>query len=467
MPPTIALLAWAVLLIALLAFDPAKIKGMSLALWIPVIWMFFLGSRLPSQWLGLNRLGAVAQALEEGNPLDRTVSSLLILLAIVVLLSRSFKWDSFLRQNAVLIAFLTFALFSCLWSDFPLVALKRWFRDMGNYLVILVVLSDTRPLDAVRTVLRRLCYLLVPLCILLIKYFPAIGRSYEVWSGSVNFVGAATSKNMLGAICLISGIFFLWDTATRWADRKDRQTKKIILVNVALLAMTFWLLNLSSSATSRVCLIIGCIVILAAQSGWGKRHPTFLKVIVPAAFCAYVILAFGFGLNGEFASRVGRNPTLTDRTLIWNTVLSQHINPIIGTGYESFWLGPRLQRIWAVVGAINETHNGYLDIYVNLGAIGLLLLAAFLVASYRTICKRMESFPALASLGLAVWTVILFYDVTEVAFKNGLLWLTLLLGAVAVRGRTENLVFSVAAINNMGARPTLLRNPLEVANPRR
>jgi exopolysaccharide production protein ExoQ len=467
MPPTIALMAWAVLLIALLALDPAKIKGTSLALWVPVIWMFILGSRLPSQWLGLNRLGTAAQALEEGNPVDRTISSLLILLAIVILMTRSFRWDGFLRRNGALIAFLAFALFSCIWSDFPFVALKRWFRDLGSYLVILLVLSDTRPLEAVRTVLRRLCFLLVPLSILLIKYFPALGRQYEVWSGHAMFVGAATSKNMLGAICLISGVYFVWDTVTRWPDRKDRQTKKVILVNVALLGMTFWLLDLASSATSKVCLIIGCMVILAVQSGWGKRHPTFLKVLIPSAFCAYIILAFGFGLNGEFASRVGRDPTLTDRTLIWNTVLSQHTNPIIGTGYESFWLGPRLPAIWAVVGNINEAHNGYLDIYLNLGAIGLLVLAAFLMASYRTICKRMTTFPALASLGMAIWTVLLFYDVTEVAFKTGLLWLTLLLGAIVIPGRTEELVFSVSAINNMDSRPPLLRHPLEVANPRR
>jgi len=234
-----------------------------------------------------------------------------------------------------------------------------------------------------------------------------------------------------------------------------------------LMAMTLWLLDLSSSATSTVCLAIGCMVILAVHSGWGKRHPGFLKVAVPGTFCLYVILAFGFGLSGEIASHVGRNPTLTDRTLIWSTVLAQHTNPAVGTGYESFWLGPRLQSIWAVVGPINEAHNGYVDIYLNLGVIGLVLLAGFLIASYRTICKRLTTFPALASLGLAVWTVLLFYNITEVAFKSGLLWLTLLLGAIALPGRTEELVFSVAAINSMGHKPPLLRNPLELANPRR
>ena len=94
MPPSLALLLWLVLLLGLLCFDPAKVPSTSPALWVPVIWMFILGSRLPSQWLG-GQVGQAAQALEEGNPLDRTISSALILLAIGILISRSFKWGDF------------------------------------------------------------------------------------------------------------------------------------------------------------------------------------------------------------------------------------------------------------------------------------------------------------------------------------------------------------------------------------
>ena len=171
MPPSLALSLWLVLLLSLLYFDPAKDPGTLSALWIPVIWMFIVGSRLPSQWLG-GQVGQVAEALEEGNPLDRSIYFILMLLAIGILVSRSFNWGDFFARNLALMAFVGFALVSVCWSDFPFIALKRWFRDLGNYLVILVALSDPRPLEAVRTVLRRLCYLLIPLCILLVKYYP-------------------------------------------------------------------------------------------------------------------------------------------------------------------------------------------------------------------------------------------------------------------------------------------------------
>ena len=467
MSPSLALSVWLVLLLVLLSFDPARVKGMSLAMWVPVIWMFIAGSRLASQWFGMNRVGTVAQALEEGNPLDRTISSILILLAIAILMSRSFQWVDFLRRNFALVAFLLFALFSVLWSDFPFIAFKRWFRDLGNYLVILVVLSDPRPLDAVRTLLRRLCYLLVPLSILLIKYFPAIGRQYEVWSGSVNFVGAATSKNMLGAICLISGIFFFWDTVTRWTERRERHTKRIITANLALMAMTFWLLSLARSATSTVCLVIGCVVILAVHSKWSKRHPTFLKVSIPAIFCLYIILAFGFGLSGEFASQVGRDPTLTERTLIWSTVLNMHTNPLVGTGYQTFWLGPRLFKVWEAIPGINEAHNGYLDVYLNLGIIGLALVLGFLITCYGRLCKQIgTSFP-LTSLSLAVWTILLFYNVTEAAFCGGLLWMILLPGSIALSRTIEDQRPIVAAVNNVNIARPFPGPSLEVTSQRR
>ena len=123
--------------------------------------------------------GQSAQALEDGNPLDRISLLALILLAIGILMSRSFNWGIFFTRNLALMAFLSFALVSVFWSDFPFISFKRWFRDLGNYLVILVVLSDPRPLEAVRALLRRLCYLLIPLSILLIKYYLISGEHYS------------------------------------------------------------------------------------------------------------------------------------------------------------------------------------------------------------------------------------------------------------------------------------------------
>lgn len=436
-----------------------------MSLWVPVIWLFILGSRLPSQWLGGQ--GEInAQALEEGNPLDRIVSSALILLAICILTSRSFRWSRFFARNIALTIFLFYALLSACWSDFPLIAVKRWFRDFGNYFMVLVVLSDPRPLDAVRAVLRRLSYLLIPLSVVLIKYYPEIGKSWDGWTGVAQYSGATTGKNMLGVLCLVSGLFFFWDTVTRWDHRKERRTKRIILVNVAFIAMVLWLLNISDSATSRVCLVVGCLAIAAARSKTVKRRPALLTVLIPLGITVYLVLAVGFGvdISAMVAKVVGRNPTLTDRTIIWSYLLSMKTNPLLGTGYESFWLGPRLQWFWqnAGLGHINEAHNGFLEVYLNLGIFGLFLLGWFLIVSYRTICRKL--FSKLGSLNLALWIILLFYSATEAGFRSGLMWLTFLLGAIVVPERVSHkaLVLDASAFDSAGAEDVLSSVPLKV-----
>jgi exopolysaccharide production protein ExoQ len=468
MPPFLALLLWFVLLLGLLCYDPAKDKEVSTALWVPLIWMFIVGSRLPSQWLG-GSTGSAARAFEEGNPLDRTVFFVLIVLAIGILISRSFKWRQFFANNFALLVFLAFALLSVLWSDFAFVSFKRWFRDLGNYLMVLVVLSDPRPLEATRTLLRRLGYLLIPLCILLDKYYPNLSRRFDSWTGVGMYVGATTGKNLLGLVALLSGLFFFWDTMTRWSDRKERRTRQIIRVNVALLAMSLWIMNTANSATCNVCLVLGCLVIVAAHSKVFRRHPGFLKVLLPGIFCMYLILALGFGMSGELAAAVGKDPTLTDRTKIWAFLLSMPINHFIGTGYESFWLGPRLQWVWreSGLGGLNEAHNGYLEVYLNLGIMGLFLLGGFLISSYRNICRQLISSPSLASLNLALWTIMLFYSVTEAGFRGGLMWLMFLLGGIAVPGRAEDRVPEVAVFDNGSSTERLLRPQLETARQRR
>ena len=110
---------------------------------------------------------------------------------------------------------------------------------------------------------------------------------------------------------------------------------------------------------------------------------------------------------------------------------SQHPNnPLLGTGYESFWLGSRLETVWRAFGGINESHNGYLEVYLNLGLIGALLLGGLLISSYRHICRQLASSANLASLSLAFWTIMLFYNMTEAAFKSHLMWETFLLAAM-------------------------------------
>ncbi len=450
MPPTLALCLWFAVLVALFYYDPARDQKSSLALWVPLIWMIIQASRLPSQWLDMGASGMSMQAMEEGNPLDRAILFGLTLLALGILVRRSFNFSRFVTKNPALICFLLFALLSICWSDFPFITFKRWIRDLGDYLGAVVVLTDRSPVDGIRVVLRRLAYVLVSLSIVLDKYFLQISRHYNGWTGAVETVGATTSKNMLGLLCLVSGLFFLWDTVTRWPDRRQRKTKRVLAVNAVFLWMTIWLLHTAQSTTSTLCLVLGGLVILASASRWIRRHPRILKTLIPGSFCLYLILNFALGMNGAMAQAVGKDPTLTDRTKIWAFLLGMHTNPLMGTGYQSFWLGPRLEWFWsnAGVGRLNEAHNGYLEIYLELGIIGVGLLAWFLVSSFRVVFRRLRSSPGFAAFGMAVWIAMVFYNMSEAAFETGLMYSLFLLTALAVPERVIRRA-PVLEVNNL------------------
>jgi exopolysaccharide production protein ExoQ len=437
MPPILALAIWFVLLVALFCFDPARDKKESWALWVPLIWMFFLSSRDPSQWLSGPLTGNEAYELLEGNPLDRFIFSSLIAFALMLLLVRSFRWGQFFLRNLALMAFLIYCLLSALWSDFPFVTLKHWIRDLSAYLMVLVIMTDPRPLEAARTVLRRWSYLIIPLSILLIKYFPWLGRQYGEWSGLTYFVGACTSKNMLGAACLVSGLFFFWDTASRWPERKQRRTRLILLINFTFIMMTLWLMHMAQSTTSTVCLGLGTLVIFTSQLQLFKWRPVLFKVLPPAAFAVYLILTFALDMRSELANAVGKDATLTDRTKIWAFLLHMHTNPAIGVGYQSFWLGSRLETFWhqAGFGRLNEAHNGYLEVYLELGLIGVFLIGLFLLSSYRSACRSLSTNRPLGVLGCAAWLVIVFYNVSEAALEGGTLFMLLLIGTITVPRR--------------------------------
>src|SRR5205814_7737290 len=90
-----------------------------------------------------------------------------------------------------------------------------------------------------------------------------------------------------------------------------------------------------------------------------------------------------FGISGRLSEALGRGSGLSGRTELWARLLELHTNPILGTGFESFWLGERPKQLEGIFFFIpNEAHNGYLETYLTLGLIGLCLLIALFIATF-------------------------------------------------------------------------------------
>jgi len=125
---------------------------------------------------------------------------------------------------------------------------------------------------------------------------------------------------------------------------------------------------------------------------------------------------------------VGRDLTFTGRTEIWEKVLSMKVNPLIGVGYESFWLGDILSKWDDYFSAPNQSHNGYLEIYVNLGIVGLGFIAGIFVSFTRKALRNMG--PSLYSgiVQLSFFLIFWMYNVTEYGFRPlNSMWLVFLM----------------------------------------
>ena len=138
---------------------------------------------------------------------------------------------------------------------------------------------------------------------------------------------------------------------------------------------------------------------------------------------------------------------MSGRADIWPAALRAATNPIVGAGFEGFWLSPNV-RIFQqellnkgffppVVAGLNEAHNGYIEIYLNLGLIGVGLIAAILIAGYLNSVRVIQLEPKFGGFVLAFIAVAVVYSITEAGFRTmNLIWVFLLLVLVCGTGVT-------------------------------
>lgn len=355
----------------------------------------------------------------EGNPVDRVVYTGLLVIGLCVLLTRTERISKSFRNNWPVLMFLAYCLLSLLWSDFPDVGFKRWTKVVGDFVMVLIIWTDPQPSAAFRRILARTAYVLIPLSILFNKYYPNLGRIFGRYSGVTMYTGVALDKNGLGAICLLFGLAAVWRILTLFGDERHiTDRKRRLWAQYALLVMIVYLFWLINSMTSLSCFIISTVVMFAIRTRLFQRNRSLIHYLIFISVAIPLSVEF-LGVSSSALQAIGRDPTLTDRTNIWAEVIKLVPNRLLGAGYGSFWVGPRLDKMLADVTHYwipNQAHNGYLEIYANLGWLGVALLAVVIVWGYKRIVRAVQHGVPLSDLMLAYFYSGIVYNFTEAAF---------------------------------------------------
>jgi exopolysaccharide production protein ExoQ len=431
MTPLLATLVYACGIAGLFYLDRDNFVRTSKALWLPVLYLWVLGSRPVSFWLGVSPPSGTNTQLD-GSPVDGAFFLALLIVAICVLFRRGRRTLTFLKTNKMILIYFLFCLVSIIWSDFPGVAIKRWVKAIGDLAMILIVLTDERPIAALRRVFSRVGFVLMPLSLLFIKYYPYLGRSYDSWTGFQTNTGLTSDKNMLGVITFVLSLGALWRVLDLlWSDDTPTHRGRHLLAQGTLLAFGISLLISANSVTSLVSFVLGAGLMLTTRLQFMQRKPAAVHILVLLLVVSASALIL-FGGRASVASALGRNANLA-RMDIWEAIIPMAPNALIGAGFESFWLGTRVERLAQLFPnlGLNEAHDGYIEVYLELGWVGLSLIALLWIDAYRRAVKAFRLEPAIGGLLLAYILTAVTYNVTEAGFRMlDPLWIFFLLAVV-------------------------------------
>ena len=410
---TLLLIAW------LFRRDFRERAAVTHALWIPFFWVFFSGSRFPSEWIQIGGFQLGGSSVDEGSPVDALCFFALIAAGLRVLFQRQVTVAEFFRNNRWVTIYLVYCLVAILWSDTPLSGFKRWIKLFGQPVMVLVVLTEPDPMEAFMRLMKRLAYVILPVSILFTRYYPLLGRAWDQWTFQPMNTGITMNKNVLGCDAFLLGMFFVWYLLQVRQRPPGTDRRNEMLLCAFMIFLDVWVLHMAHSSTSLGAFILGVGILVVFGFELVQRHKVGTYLVV-----GIVLVVLGevtFGLHEYLISALGRDSSLTGRTDVWRILLNWDLNPLLGAGFEGFWTENRMAEFSAQVPgglAINESHNGYLETYINMGLLGLGLTAAMLLATYGKARRILGMDLAFGQFRFAYLFAFLIYNWTEAAFRT-------------------------------------------------
>ncbi|MEM1086201.1 MAG: O-antigen ligase [Pseudomonadota bacterium] len=357
-----------------------------------------------------------AEESPEGSPILRLMWLPVYALTLCLIAWKAKEVAFTILRMPFMVGLLCLAAFSFLWSIDPALSQRRGIAIVMSTLTGIWI--GTR--YDWRTLLRVMGLVWITVAVigtLTALLNPAFAVMTEIHVGA--WKGLYYEKNQLGGhmarAAFLTAFLFLM----------DRQWRPIWGGGVAISTL---MVLMTTSKTSLLGLLLGFGVIAIAL--WMKRGRitsltlTWLGIVIGGTVLGTLVFAPDVIFN-----LLGRDASLTGRTDIW-AVLAEDISerPWLGYGYGSFWMLDSEPAYW-----LRETleweaptaHNGWLEVAIALGLIGLAFLVLdFALTVWRALKTSINSWMGVFALGVCAQFVLFSISESIALTQNSLVWLT-------------------------------------------
>jgi exopolysaccharide production protein ExoQ len=212
--------------------------------------------------------------------------------------------------------------------------------------------------------------------------FPSLGiDSYQqgAWRGIFG------QRNNAAAVCVLFLVLAFQKVGRSLFDKAARGL--VIVLSVLFIVMsgsrTGWLISALAIALS-----LGLRLLVKMRSL--DRVLLLMLLTIPT-----VILGWFVATNfTSLLAAMDKDPTLTQRTVIWAEVIPSILKrPLLGYGYSSFWQGLNGESQHAVLTTgwmEGQAQDGYLDILLQVGLVGLIPLICVFARAFLRAARAIE-----------------------------------------------------------------------------
>ena len=281
------------------------------------------------------------------------------------------------REMLSVSLFPAFAILSSTWSDYPAHSLYSSLEYESLVICTMIIAKIVRTSTFIRGIV-------IGSVLVLLASIASGNYEIDPSSGKSALIGFFGSKNMVGLFAEI-GIFL----SLLSLFIQQSLIKKTLFSLLPLVVFTISI-YLSKSASSVVSLMVMLTAVFATACITKIQRPLRTISFILLMFLAVMGAGISVAFNAQDAilDSFGKDSTLTGRTHLWAEALKSSLEaPILGHGYSAFWVEgqPKAEQLWAEFGVTAKVgfhfHNVFLETFVELGAVGVAILAFIMLAN--------------------------------------------------------------------------------------